>query len=174
VPGTGEIIDHLVIGPAGIYALGSQWWDPRLAARAKSAGGQLFHGPVSQAALLEDTQRRAAEAAALIGAEARTYVSVRPGLVVYGSRLFRDVAPLRGVARLRGVDVFGPRATRTWLQRDPAALSEADVKRLAAAAARALPPSSQASDPRLTGKLITTEDTAEDIPADTTLPADSR
>jgi hypothetical protein len=72
------------------------------------------------------------------------------------------------------VDVFGPRATRTWLQRDPAALSEADVKRLAAAAARALPPSSQASDPRLTGKLITTEDTAEDIPADTTLPADSR
>jgi hypothetical protein len=81
-----------------------------------------------------------------------------------------NVVPLRGVARLRGVDVFGPRATRTWLQRDPATLSEADVKRFAAAAARALPPSSQAADPRLTGKLIT----AEDIPADTTLPADSR
>ncbi len=44
IPGTGEVIDHLVIGPTGIYALVSRRWDRRLPARARSVGARLFHG----------------------------------------------------------------------------------------------------------------------------------
>jgi hypothetical protein len=61
--------------------------------------------------------------------------------VIYGSRIFRNGTPLRGVTRVRGVDVFGPQETLRWLALGPQVLSDADVQRLAAAATQVLPPS---------------------------------
>jgi hypothetical protein len=47
IPGTGQVIDHLVVGPAGIDAVDSEVWDRRLPVRA-TRGGKLFHGPRDQ------------------------------------------------------------------------------------------------------------------------------
>jgi hypothetical protein len=47
LPGTSCVVDHLVIGPAGVFAVDSERWDRRLPLRA-TQGGQLFHGPYGQ------------------------------------------------------------------------------------------------------------------------------
>ena len=47
IPGSDSVIDHLVIGPAGVFALDSERWDRRLPVRNASAG-LLYHGPFSQ------------------------------------------------------------------------------------------------------------------------------
>lgn len=139
LPGTGEIIDHLVIGPTGIYAVTSQQWDPRFPARVRTADCAIYHGPASQARCLDRARASAAAAAALISEQADMPVDVQAGLAVYGAKLFRDGVPLRGVVRLHGVDVFASWQTRGWLRAQQAVLSASDVERLAAAAAYALP-----------------------------------
>lgn len=146
VPGTGEIIDHLVIGPTGIYALSSQRWDPQFTARVRTADGDLYHGPASQAHELERAHSNAATVAALIASTSGMPIDVRAGLAVFGPKLFQDGAPLVGLARLRGVDVFMPWQTRTWLQNRPAVFSADVIQRLAAVAAQVLPACSPADN----------------------------
>ena len=68
IPGTESVIDHLVIGPAGVYAVGSQRWDRRLPVRA-TQGGQLYHGPFDQAAVLRNTRGLAGQAGRLISVD---------------------------------------------------------------------------------------------------------
>ena len=77
IPGTDQVIDHLVVGPAGIYAVDSEVWDRRLPVRA-TRGGKLFHGPRDQAARLEHAQWEAAHAARLIGAALGQPITARP------------------------------------------------------------------------------------------------
>jgi serine/threonine protein kinase len=139
IPGTGEVIDHLVVGPTGIYALSSQLWDPQFSARVRSADGAIYHGPANLTPSLERTHQHAARVAELISAESGRETHVQPGLVVYGAKLFRDGARLWGVARLGDVDVFAPWQTSTWLKHGPAVFSAAQVQHLAATAARMLP-----------------------------------
>ena len=136
IPGTGEGIDHLIVGPGGISILSSQRWDRRLPTRAKPAEGQLYHGPASQAAVLEDARCRAARAAELIGAELGSRIEIRPGVLILGPRLFRNAVPATEVIHLRGVDVFGPRSTRRWLERSQDTVPAAVREELAAAVGR--------------------------------------
>src|SRR6266702_208486 len=44
IPESQDQIDHLVVGPAGVFAIDSENWDKRLAVRTKK-GTQLWHGP---------------------------------------------------------------------------------------------------------------------------------
>jgi hypothetical protein len=148
IPGTGERIDHLIVGPGGICILTSQRWDRRLPARAKPAEGQLYHGPASQAEVLEDARRRAARAAELIGAELGARIEIRPGVLILGPRLFHNAVPAKDVIQLRGVDVFGPRAARRWLNRGQGTIPAAEREELAAAIGRIL-----AYQPALTAAL---------------------
>jgi Nuclease-related domain len=138
VPGRDCIIDHLVIGPAGVFAVDSERWDRRLPVRA-TQGDQLFHGPYSQTSRLRHAQLEAAEAAQLISAGIGRGLRVRPAMVIYGPRVPWTVA------RIGGVDVFGGRRLRRYL-RAQARLSRAqplsagEIERVYAAAALALPP----------------------------------
>ncbi len=137
VPGSNCIIDHLVITPAGVFAVDSERWDRRLPVRA-TQGGQLFHGPYSQTGRLKHAQLEAGEAARLISAELGRTVRVRPAMVIYG-----PTVPWT-VARISGVDVFSGRRLRRYLRAQARAsraqrLDRADVQRIADAAERALP-----------------------------------
>ena len=152
LPGTGEIIDHLVIGPTGIYAVTSRQWDPRFPARVRPVDGTVYHGPASQAPDLHRACANAAVAAALISAQSGASVDVQAGLAVYGAKLFRDGVPMSGAVRLQGVDVFASRQTRRWLRAQPAVLSAGDVQRLAAAAESALPAQPDRRSARVQGK----------------------
>lgn len=137
VPGSNRIIDHLVIGPAGVFAVDSERWDRRLPVRATQSG-QLFHGPYSQTGRLKHAQLEAGEAARLISADLGRTVRVRPAMVIYG-----PTVPWT-VARISGVDVFSGRRLRRYLRAQARAsreqrLDRPDVQRIAAAAERTLP-----------------------------------
>jgi hypothetical protein len=108
IPGTQSVIDHLVIGPGGVYALDSERWDRRLPVRTvasnSAAGPVLYHGPFSQKDRLAHARWEAAQASRLLSAELGREISVRPAMVIYG-----PMVPW-GVAVLRGVDVFAGRS----------------------------------------------------------------
>lgn len=137
IPGTDQVIDHLVVGPAGIYAVDSEVWDRRLPVRA-TRGGKLFHGPRDQAARLEHAQWEAGQAARLIGAALGQPITARPAMVIYG-----PTVPWI-VVRISGVDVFCGRRLRKYLRREAASrsgyLDERQVEAIHEIAAQVLPP----------------------------------
>jgi hypothetical protein len=135
LPGTGESIAHLIIGPSGIRILIPHQWNRRLPVRADAAG-HLYYGPGSQDAVLDAARHKAVTTAKLIGAELGTAIQVRPGLLILGPRLFRNAIPAVDAIQLRGVDVFGPRAARTWLKRTESTITAAERERLREAAIR--------------------------------------
>jgi hypothetical protein len=112
LPGTDSVLDHLVIGPAGVYALDSERWDRRLPVRtvASDAGAVLYHGPFSQKDRLAHARWEAAQASQVLSAATGRNVSVHSAMVIYG-----PLVPWR-VATLRGVDVFGGRNLRKYFR----------------------------------------------------------
>ncbi len=148
IPGTVSVIDHLVIGPGGVYALDSERWDRRLPVRTvasgSAAGPVLYHGPFSQKDRLAHARWEAAQAARLLSSELGREITVRPAMVIYG-----PTVPW-AVASLRGVDVFAGRAVARYFQsrkrkRQAGPLSWEEVGEIFAAAQRVLPLRSQAS-----------------------------
>jgi len=137
IPGTDQVIDHLVVGPAGIYAVDSEIWDRRLPVRA-TRGGKLFHGPRDQAARLDHARWEAGQVARLIGAALGQPITARPAMVIYG-----PTVPWI-VVRISGVDVFCGRRLRKYLRREAAGrsgyLDERQVEAIHDIAAQILPP----------------------------------
>jgi len=137
IPGTDQVIDHLVVGPAGIYAVDSEIWDRRLPVRA-TQGGKLFHGPRDQAARLDHARWEAGQAARLIGAALGQPITARPAVVIYG-----PTVPWI-VVRISGVDVFCGRRLRKYLRREAAGrsgyLDERQIEAIHGIAAQVLPP----------------------------------
>jgi hypothetical protein len=143
IPDSDSVIDHLVIGPGGVFALDSERWDRRLPIRTvasdSAAGPVLYHGPFSQKNRLAHARWEAAQAASLLSAELGREVTVRPAMVIYG-----PTVPW-GVARLRGVDVFAGRNVGRYFRskkrtRAVGPLDWEDASEIVAAAERVLPP----------------------------------
>jgi len=142
IPGSDSIIDHLVIGPSGVFAIDSERWDRRLPIRTTAGGkgsGALYHGPFSQTARLAHARWEAAQAARLVGAELQQDISVTPAMVIYG-----PMVPW-GVAKLRGVEVFGGRQVGKFFRRAKRMargrrLDDEQIGLIFEAADRALPP----------------------------------
>jgi hypothetical protein len=143
IPGTDSIIDHLVIGPGGVFALDSERWDRRLPVRTvasdSAAGPLLYHGPFSQKSRLAHARWEAAQASRLLSAEIGGEIVVQPAMAIYG-----PTVPW-AVTSLRGVDVFAGRKLRRYFaSRKRAAgaapLSWEQAGEIFHAAQRALPP----------------------------------
>jgi hypothetical protein len=141
IPGTDSVIDHLVVGPGGVYALDSERWDRRLPIRTvasgSAAGPVLYHGPFSQKDRLAHARWEAAQAGRLLSAELGREVQVRPAMVIYG-----PTVPW-GVANLRGVDVLSGRSVVRYFSRrkrttDGRTLNWEEAGEIFAAAQRAL------------------------------------
>jgi hypothetical protein len=138
IPGSDSVIDHLVIGPGGVFALDSERWDRRLPVRSVSAG-MLYHGPFSQKDRLEHASWEAAQAAGLLSKALGEPIAVRPAMAIYG-----PTVPWI-VARLDGVDVFAGRRVVRYFRRQSrsirgARLDAGQVEDIEIAAALALPP----------------------------------
>jgi hypothetical protein len=137
IPGTESIIDHLVVGPAGVFTLDSERLDSRLTLRA--IGGMLYHGPTSMEARVDHAQEEARRAADLIGAELGQQLRVRPAMVIYGPQVPWVIM------RLKGVDIFAGRQVSAYFRRRSKEsaghhIDPGQVNMVIAAAARALPP----------------------------------
>jgi len=136
-PGTRSIIDHFVVGPAGVFVLDSERLDRRLPVRA--VGGKLYHGPDNLEKRLRHSRWEAHQAATALAAELGYPLRVRPAMVIYGPKLSWVVM------RLQGVDVFDGGRVGTYFRRQSKAtvdhhLDARQINVIFAAAARALPP----------------------------------
>lgn len=143
IPGTESVIDHLVVGPAGVFAIDSERWDGRLPVRnvatTSAAGPVLYHGPYSQKERLAHARWEAAQAATLLSQELGTEVRVRPVMVIYGPAIPWDITTMRGV------DVFTGRKVGAYFRRrnqapDSSQLTWDQIGDIYEAAGRVLPP----------------------------------
>ncbi len=145
IPDSDSVIDHLVIGPGGVFAVDSERWDRRLPVRtvasgaaSSTAGALLYHGPFSQKERLAHARWEAAQAARLLSKDLGREVSVRPVMVIYG-----PTVPW-GVTNLRNVDVFAGRKVGKYFRSRKRAsqsgpLSWEEAGEIFAAAERVLP-----------------------------------
>jgi hypothetical protein len=146
IPDSEDHIDHLVIGPAGVFSIDSEYWDKHLPIRTKNAR-QLWHGPFSQKERLEHAKWEAEQASEMLTKAASPQllaqlpggrVTVRPAMVIYGPKIPWDVATIRDVDVLRGGRL------RTYLRRygrqnDNRPLTPTEIEQLHAAAHQAFP-----------------------------------
>jgi hypothetical protein len=137
IPGTTHVIDHLVIGPGGIFAVDSERLDDRLQIRAR--GGKLFYGKDNMEPRLDHAHMEADHAARLIAAQLGRRVRVQPAMVIYGPALPWVVL------RFNGVDVFDGGRVGTYFRRQSKEtrqrqLSSSEIAKVFSAAAHALPP----------------------------------
>jgi len=110
IPNSPEVIDHLVVGPTGVYAIDSEKWNPKLPIRTWN-GKKLYHGPDSQKPRLEHAVWEAGQASEILSAALGSEIVVRPALAIYGPKIPWDIA------EIRGVDVFSGPALRKYLKR---------------------------------------------------------
>ncbi len=126
-------IDHLVIGPSGVYAIDSEKWDKRLPVRTLSHR-KLFHGPFNKKDRLDEARWEADQASKIISAQVGFQVPVQPSVAIYGPAI-----PWK-VMTVRDVDVYSGGRAKSYLRRRPKILTTEDVQRISTAAEEALPP----------------------------------
>jgi len=110
IPNSREVIDHLVVGPTGVYAIDSEKWDSKVPVRTLN-GKRLYRGPESQKERLEHAVWEAGQASEILSAALGTEITVRPALAIYGPRIPWDIATIRNV------DVFSGPTLRKYLRR---------------------------------------------------------
>jgi hypothetical protein len=126
-------IDHLVIGPSGVYAIDSEKWDKRLPVRTLSHR-KLFHGPFNKKDRLDEACWEAGQASKLLSSQVGFDVPVQPSVAIYGPSI-----PWK-VMTVRDVDVYSGGRAKSYLRRRPKILTETDVQRITEAAEAMLPP----------------------------------
>ena len=132
IPGTDAQIDHLVIGPTGVYAVDSEKWDKRLPVRVQSHR-KLFHGPFNKKERLDEARMEASEASKLISQALGREIHVVPSLAIYGPKI-----PWK-ILNVRGVDVFDGSRVRKWITRRERALTDAEIEKIYEVGASVLP-----------------------------------
>lgn len=137
IPGSDNVIDHLVIGPAGVHAIDSERWDKRLPVRVIKKK-QLWHGPFSQKDRLIEARWEAEQASELISGALGRHIDVRPSLAIYGPKIPWQVLTIRDVDVYSGTEVRKYLRRRAKLNRGRR-LSPADIQQIYAAAERVLP-----------------------------------
>ena len=110
IPDSHEFIDHLVVGPTGVYAIDSEKWDPKLPIRTLN-GKRLYVGPESQKERLEHAKWEAGQASEILSAALGTEIVVRPALAIYGPKVPWDIATIRDV------DVFTGSTLRKYIKK---------------------------------------------------------
>lgn len=132
IPDSDAQIDHLVVGPTGVYAVDSENWDRRLPVRAMSHR-KLFLGPYDQKARLDEARWEADEAKKLISSALDIDIDVRPSLAIYGPAIPWNVLTIRDV------DVYTGGRLRKYLKKQPKFLSPDEIDKIYRTADRMLP-----------------------------------
>ncbi|GAA3425622.1 nuclease-related domain-containing protein [Streptosporangium sandarakinum] len=132
IPSSEAQIDHLVVGPTGVYAVDSEKWDKRLPVRVQSHR-KLFHGPFNQKPRLDEARWEAAQASELIGKALGREITIIPSLAIYGPAI-----PWK-ILNVREVDVFDGSRVRKWITKRERSLTAEEIDMIYRAAAEVLP-----------------------------------
>jgi hypothetical protein len=145
IPNSREVIDHLVVGPTGVYAIDSEKWDPRLPIRTIN-GRRLYLGPESQKDRLDHAVWEASQATEILSAALGYDVIVRPALAIYGPKVPWDVATIRNVDVFTGTALGKYLKQRYRMRARPGegvpSLTREEVRTIYDTAARMLPDAS--------------------------------
>ncbi|GAB3275839.1 hypothetical protein GCM10027589_01200 [Actinocorallia lasiicapitis] len=125
-------IDHLVIGPTGVYAIDSEMWDKRLPVRTLSHL-RLFHGPFEKKERLDEARWEANQASRALSKALGVEIPVQPSVAIYGPAI-----PWR-IMTVRNVDVYAGATAKKYLRKRPKVLTPEEVERIAAAASAVFP-----------------------------------
>ncbi|MCC5579091.1 NERD domain-containing protein [Microtetraspora sp. AC03309] len=135
VPGETSI-DHLVIGPGGVWLVDNEAWGPDV--YIARYGDKLFFEEKSGSSVAKGLTDAAATMSELLSRESGVEVTVRPLLAVHGGKLFTPGGP-RGVVVAEGLILAYPRvAPRVVLAGGDAGYDARQVETLTRTAARIL------------------------------------
>ncbi|GLW99235.1 hypothetical protein Misp02_33220 [Microtetraspora sp. NBRC 16547] len=135
VPGEASI-DHLVIGPGGVWIVDNEAWGPDV--YIARYGDKLFFDEKFGSSVAKGLTDAAATMSTLLTRESGVDVTVRPILAVHGGRLFTPDGP-RGVVVAEGLILAYPRVVpRVVLAGGDASFDEKEVELLTRTAARIL------------------------------------
>ena len=137
IPGSREVIDHLVIGPTGVYAIDSERWHKRVPIRTYN-GKQLWHGPENKKARLEHAKWEAQQASERLSTAVGFDVPVRAAMAIYGPKIPWDIATIKDVDVFTGT-ALGKYLKRRGRMRGLPRLSKEQVQAVYDAAASVLP-----------------------------------
>ncbi|MER5323459.1 nuclease-related domain-containing protein [Streptosporangium roseum] len=129
VPGQASI-DHLVIGPGGIWVVDNEAWDPET--EIARYGERLFLGEKYGSKVAKALVDASESLAAVLSKESGIPVTIEPLLAVHGGELRRTVTA-------EGLTLLKPRLVARWITQGPRAeFDESQVELLARTAARVL------------------------------------
>lgn len=137
IPGSREVIDHLVVGPTGVYAIDSERWHKRVPIRTYN-GKQLWHGPENKKARLEHAKWEAQQASERLSTAVGFDVPVRAAMAIYGPKIPWGIATIKDVDVFTGTDL-GKYLRRRSRMRDLPRLSKEQVQAIYDAASSVLP-----------------------------------
>ena len=137
IPSSREVIDHLVVGPSGVYAINSEKWHRKLPIRTRN-GEDLWHGSNSKKQHVEHARWEAEQASELLSAATGTKIDVRPVMVIYGPRILRVITSIRDVDVLNGLALVQYLRRRSRADGIPQ-LSREQVENIYAAAVKIFP-----------------------------------
>jgi hypothetical protein len=146
IPDSREVIDHLVIGPTGVYAIDSEKWNPKLPIRTWN-GKKLYHGPESQKDRLEHAAWEASQASEILSDALGFEVKVRPALAIYGPKIPWDMTTIRNIDVFTGPALGKYLKARRRNRGDVPRLTREEVRTIYDAATRVLPEVSGAYSP---------------------------
>ena len=136
IPNSDDQIDHVVIGPAGVFAIDSEVWDRRMPVRT-SSHRQLWHGSTNMKDRLEHARWKSEQVAELLSGALGSPVSVRPAMAVYGPKIPWHVATIRDVDTFSGASLRGYLKDRAR-QAKGHRLSRSEIERIDKAARKVL------------------------------------
>jgi hypothetical protein len=135
VPGQASI-DHLVIGPGGVWIVDNEAWPPDI--EIARYGSRLFLGERSGLVVAKGLTDAASSLAVLLSRESGVDVSVSSMLAVHGGTILSGDQP-RGTLTAEGVTLAYPRRLPRWmLTHDTATLTDEQIELLGRTAARIL------------------------------------
>jgi hypothetical protein len=137
IPGSREVIDHLVVGPTGVYAIDSERWHKRVLIRTYN-GKQLWHGPENKKQRLDHAKWEAQQARERLSTAVGFDVPVRAAMAIYGPKVPWGIATIRDVDVFTGTDL-GKYLKRRGRMRDLPRLSKEQVQAIYDAASSVLP-----------------------------------
>ncbi|GAA1513418.1 hypothetical protein GCM10009677_53110 [Sphaerisporangium rubeum] len=130
VPGKASI-DHLVIGPGGVWIVDNEAWQPDC--HIAAYGGRLFLGERSGSKVAKDLVDAAAALQEVLSREAGEPIEIRPLLAVHGGKV-KD-----GLVIAEGLTLMPPRRVAKWVLANAyASHTPEDVEFLSRTAARIL------------------------------------
>ncbi|HEY9524843.1 MAG TPA: NERD domain-containing protein [Thermopolyspora sp.] len=135
IPGKASI-DHLVIGPGGVWIVDNEAWPPDT--DLARYGSKLFFGEKSGGPVIKELTNVASSLAMLLSRETEMNITIRSMLAVHGGKILPSAEP-RGTVTAEGVTLAYPRRVPRWIlthESEEAHLTDEQVELIARTAAR--------------------------------------